>query len=76
MDSVEISTEKEFEKLQDLQKKFSRTMADIEAEISVVHSNGCGKRLGKCRVCLFKEKIIILDDEFEKLIRTMILTLD
>ena len=60
MDKIETSSEQE----QDLQKKFSRMMAETESEIAVVHSNVCEKRLGKCRICLFKEKIIFLDDEF------------
>ena len=75
MGKVEISSEQEFGKLKDLQKKFSRMMAETESEIAIVHSNGGEKCLRKCRICLFKEKIIILDDEFEKMNR-MELTLD
>ena len=71
MDKVEISSEQEFGKLKDLQRKFSRMMAETESELAVIHSNVCEKRLGKCRVCLFKEKIIILDDEFEKMVLTL-----
>ena len=59
-----------------MQKKFSRMMAETESEIAVIHSNACEKLLGKCSVGLFKEKIIILDDEFEEMISMMVLTLE
>ena len=76
MEVIEISNEKEFDQLKDLQRKFTRTMAEFEAEISVVHSNGCGKRLGKCKICLFKQKLIVLEEEFKQMVRTMVVTLD
>ena len=73
MEAIEISNEREFDQLKDLQRKFTRS---FEAEFSAVHTNGCRKRLGKCKICLFKQKLIVLEEEFKQMVRTMIVTLD
>ena len=76
MEAIEISNEKEFNQLRELQRKFTRSMADFEAEFLTAHTNGCRKRLGQCKVCLFKQKLIVLEDEFKQIVGKMVVTLD
>ena len=71
MDRVQIMSEQEFEKLEEFQRKFSRLMAEAKSEFAAIHSNSCQKPLGKCRLCDVKEKVIILDDELEKMVQQM-----
>ena len=51
-------------------------MAEFEAEFSAVHTNGRRKRMGECKICLFKQKLIVLEEEFKQMVRTMVVTLD
>ena len=76
MEAIEISNEQEFDQLKELQRKFTRSMAEFEAEFSTAHMNGCRKRLGKCKICLFKQKLIILEDEFKQMVGKMVVKLD
>ena len=76
MEAIEISNEREFDQLKDLQRKFTRSMAEFEAEFLTAHTNGCRKRLDHCKICLFKQKLIVLEDEFKQIVGKMVVTLD
>ena len=76
METIEVSNEKEFDQLREIQRKFTRSMAGFEAEFSIAHTNGCKKRLGQCKICLFKQKLIILEEEFKQMVGKMVVTLD
>ena len=62
--------------MEGLQRRFTVSMAGFEADLSTAHTNECKKRLGQCKICIFKQKIIILEEEFKQIVGKMVVALD
>ena len=69
MEAFKVSNRTEFDQWQDLQRRFKVSMAGFEAELA--HTNECKRRIGKCRICIFKQKIVLLEEEFTKIMEKM-----
>ena len=71
MEEFKVSNRTEFDQWQDLQRRFKVSMAEFEAELARTHTNECKRRIGKCRICIFKQKIVLLEEEFTKIMEKM-----
>ena len=66
-----MSNRAEYEHWQDLQRRFKVSMGGYESELAKTHTNECTRRIGKCQLCIFKQKIVLLDEEFTKIMEKM-----
>ena len=66
-----MSSRTVFEQWQDLHRRFKVSMAGYESELAKTHTNTCTRRIGKCQLCIFKQKIILLEEEFTKIMEEM-----
>ena len=65
MESVKAADRAEMEKWQDFQQRFKISMGQFEAEMATMHGNVCTARPGRCRLCIFKTKIELLEKELK-----------
>ena len=66
-----MSNRTEFEQWQDLHRRFKVSMGGYESELAKTHTNACTRRIGKCKICIFKQKIVLLEEEFSKIMEKM-----
>ena len=71
MESVKAADRVEMEKWQEFQQRFKISMGQYEAEIAKMHSNACTAKHVRCRLCIFKTKIELLEEELKKLVEAM-----
>ena len=71
METVKASDRVEMGIWQDFQQRFKVSMGKYEAEIAKMHSNACTAKPGRCRLCIFKTKIELLEEELKKLVEAM-----
>ena len=56
---------------QAFQQRFKISMGQFEAEMATMHGNGCTARPGRCRFCIFKTKVELLEKELKELVETL-----
>ena len=71
METVKASNRVELEMWQDLQRQFKVSMGQYESEVAKIHANACTRKPGRCRLCIFKTKVVLLKEELAKLIEKM-----
>ena len=71
MEAFKVSNKTDSDQWKDLQRRFKVSMAGFEAELSNAHTNECKKRIGQCKICIFKQEIILLDEEFTQIMEKM-----
>ena len=71
MEGVNASDRIEMQMWQDFQQRFKVSMGQYEAEMAKMHGNACTARPGRCRLCMFKTKVELLEEELKKLVEAM-----
>ena len=71
MESVKALDKAEVEMWQAFQQRFKISMGQLEAEMATMHGNGCTARPAKCRLCIFKTKVELLEKELKELVESM-----
>ena len=71
METVKASDRVEMEMWQDFQRQFKVSMGQYEAEVAKMHGNACTAKPGRCRLCIFKTKVVLLEEELKKLVEAM-----
>ena len=71
METVKASNRVELKMWQELQRRFKVSMGQYESEVAKIHANACTRKPGRCRCCIFKTKVVLLEEELSKMVEKM-----
>ena len=71
MESVKTLNKAEIEMWKAFQQRFKIAMGQFESEMATMHGNSCTAKPGRCRLCICKTKVELLEKEMKELVESM-----